>query len=64
MINIGRSLNQRVIAEGVECGAQLEFLQSHGCSEGQGYYFSHPLAAEQAVKLFDTGLSCGSFVAQ
>jgi diguanylate cyclase (GGDEF)-like protein/PAS domain S-box-containing protein len=64
MINIGRSLNQRVIAEGVERSSQLEFLQSHGCNEAQGYYFSHPLAAEQAVKLFETGLSCGSFGVQ
>lgn len=60
MINIGRSLNQRVTAEGVETYSQLEFLQRHGCNEGQGYYFSHPLVAEQAVKLFETGLSCGS----
>jgi diguanylate cyclase (GGDEF)-like protein/PAS domain S-box-containing protein len=61
MINIGKSLNQRVIAEGVETSSQLKFLQRHGCSEGQGYYFSRPLAAEQAVKLFETGLACGNF---
>ena len=51
MINIGMSLNQRVIAEGVETSAQLKFLHSHGCAEGQGYYLSHPVAAEQAGKL-------------
>jgi diguanylate cyclase (GGDEF)-like protein len=51
MISIGKSLNQRVIAEGVETRAQLKFLQSHGCGEGQGYYFSHPVAAEQAGKV-------------
>jgi diguanylate cyclase (GGDEF)-like protein/PAS domain S-box-containing protein len=56
MINIGKSLNQRVIAEGVETRSQLEFLQGHGCDEGQGYYFSHAIAAEQAGKLFKTGL--------
>jgi diguanylate cyclase (GGDEF)-like protein/PAS domain S-box-containing protein len=55
MINIGRSLNQRVIAEGVETREQLNFLQRHGCSEGQGYFFSHPVAAEQAVELFRAG---------
>ncbi|MHB8756147.1 MAG: putative bifunctional diguanylate cyclase/phosphodiesterase [Candidatus Acidiferrales bacterium] len=56
MINIGRSLKQRVIAEGVETRAQLNFLQRHECGEGQGYYFSHPVAAEQAGKLLETGI--------
>jgi EAL domain-containing protein (putative c-di-GMP-specific phosphodiesterase class I) len=59
MINIGKSLNRRVIAEGVETLEQLKFLQSHGCCEGQGYYFSHPLAAEQAGKLLEAGIQEG-----
>jgi EAL domain-containing protein (putative c-di-GMP-specific phosphodiesterase class I) len=56
MIKIGKSLNRRVIAEGVETRSQLDFLQRHECSEGQGYYFSHPVVAEQAGSLFKTGL--------
>jgi diguanylate cyclase (GGDEF)-like protein/PAS domain S-box-containing protein len=59
MINIGKSLKQRVIAEGVETRAQLEFLQRHGCGEGQGYYFSRPVAAAQAGKLFNAGVREG-----
>jgi diguanylate cyclase (GGDEF)-like protein/PAS domain S-box-containing protein len=59
MINIGKSLNQRVVAEGVETRGQLEFLQSHGCDEGQGYYFSHPVAADQAAKLLEAGIQEG-----
>jgi diguanylate cyclase (GGDEF)-like protein len=59
MINIGNSLGQRVIAEGVETVAQLKFLQSHGCGEGQGYYFSHPVPAEQARKLLKAGIREG-----
>jgi diguanylate cyclase (GGDEF)-like protein/PAS domain S-box-containing protein len=57
MISIGKSLNQRVIAEGVETRSQLDFLKRHGCDEGQGYYFSHPIVAEQAGNLLETGLS-------
>jgi EAL domain-containing protein (putative c-di-GMP-specific phosphodiesterase class I) len=53
MINIGKSLKQRVIAEGVETRAQLEFLKRHNCDEGQGYYFSRPVCAEQAGKLVE-----------
>jgi len=59
MINIGKSLNQRVVAEGVENRSQLNFLQRHGCDEGQGFYFSQPVVAEQAGSLFKTGLNQG-----
>ena len=59
MINLGRSLNQRVIAEGVETEEQVKFLQLHGCGEGQGYYFSPPVVAEQARKLFEEGIQAG-----
>lgn len=52
MINIGTSLKQRVIAEGVETQAQLNFLQLHGCGEGQGYYFSRPVPPEESMRLF------------
>ncbi len=45
VINMGRSLNMRVVAEGVEALDQLVFLKEHGCSEAQGYYFSRPLKA-------------------
>jgi diguanylate cyclase (GGDEF)-like protein/PAS domain S-box-containing protein len=51
MIDIGKSLKQRVIAEGVETRAQLDFLRLHECDEGQGYYFSRPVPAEQAAVL-------------
>jgi EAL domain-containing protein (putative c-di-GMP-specific phosphodiesterase class I) len=59
MINIGKSLKQRVIAEGVETRAQLNFLQRHGCNEGQGYYFSRPVVPEQAEKLIEAALRKG-----
>jgi diguanylate cyclase (GGDEF)-like protein/PAS domain S-box-containing protein len=59
MISIGRSLNQRVIAVGVETASQLDFLQRHGCGEGQGSYFSRPVLAEQAARLFKSGVHEG-----
>jgi EAL domain-containing protein (putative c-di-GMP-specific phosphodiesterase class I) len=62
MINIGKSLNHRVIAEGVETRSQLDFLQRHECSEGQGYYFSHPVVAEEAESLFQDGLQPATMV--
>lgn len=59
MINIGKSLKQRVVAEGVETRSQLDFLQRHGCDEGQGCYFSHPVTAEQVEKMFNTEVQEG-----
>ena len=56
MITLGRSLNHRVIAEGVETLEQLNFLRQHQCDEAQGYYFSRPVPAEEAGKLLDAGL--------
>jgi EAL domain-containing protein (putative c-di-GMP-specific phosphodiesterase class I) len=59
MINIGKSLNQRVIAEGIETRAQLKFLQHHACAEGQGYYFSRPVVAAQAATILAAGIQKG-----
>jgi len=55
VISIARSLNLRVIAEGVETQAELATLQAQRCDEAQGYYFSRPIAAEQFAKLLETG---------
>ena len=57
VVGMGKSLHQRVIAEGVETREQLAFLQAQGCGEGQGFYFSRPLTAEELVPLLQTGLS-------
>ena len=55
IIGMGKSLNQRVIAEGVETRDQLCFLQKQQCIEGQGFLFSHPLPAEDFARLLVQG---------
>jgi EAL domain-containing protein (putative c-di-GMP-specific phosphodiesterase class I) len=57
VINMGKSLKQRVIAEGVETVDQLTFLLAHGCDEGQGYYFSRPMVAQQFARLLEADRS-------
>src|SRR3984957_14113987 len=59
MIIVAKSLNRRGIAEGVETRSQLKFLKHHGCGEGQGYYFSRPVLADQAARLFKSGVQEG-----
>ena len=51
VIGMGKSLNQRVIAEGVETQGQLDFLLSRQCEEGQGFQLSHPVPAEDFARL-------------
>jgi len=44
---MAKSLKLRVVAEGVESKAQLNYLADHGCDVIQGYYFSKPLNSAQ-----------------
>ena len=55
IIDMGKNLKQRVIAEGIETQEQLSFLQAHQCAEGQGYFFSEPLAAAELAQLLEAG---------
>jgi EAL domain-containing protein (putative c-di-GMP-specific phosphodiesterase class I) len=50
VISMGKSLQMRVVAEGVETAPQLAFLRNHNCPEGQGYYFSRPVLAEECTR--------------
>jgi len=43
IIDLGRSLKLKVIAEGVETAEQEAYLTRRGCDIGQGYFFSKPV---------------------
>lgn len=52
IISLGKSLNLKTIAEGVETVEQLDLLKQKGCNQIQGYYLSRPLPSEEFVDFF------------
>ena len=50
-IGMARSLDLRVIAQGVETAEDLEFLWEHDCDEAQGNFFSRAVPPDQLTKL-------------
>jgi diguanylate cyclase (GGDEF)-like protein/PAS domain S-box-containing protein len=51
MVALAQSLQLRVLAEGVETTAQIEFLRTRGCRAAQGYYYSWPVGPERFLEL-------------
>jgi diguanylate cyclase (GGDEF)-like protein/PAS domain S-box-containing protein len=51
VINLGRSLGIKIVAEGIETDGQAEFLRRHRCHSGQGYIYSKALPAEAIPNL-------------
>ncbi|KQR36245.1 EAL domain-containing protein [Deinococcus sp. Leaf326] len=45
IVEMARSLNLAVVAEGIETGAQLDALRDLGCGYGQGYHLARPMDA-------------------
>jgi len=57
IINLCKSLNLNVIAEGVESKEQKDFMLENGCNLIQGYYYSRPIPADEMVLLLKKGFS-------
>ena len=51
IIDMGRSLNMEVVAEGVESEQQLAFLRAHRCGFGQGRLFGDAMTPEELLAL-------------
>ena len=51
ILGLGRSFGTRITAEGVETQAQLDLIVAEGCDEAQGYLFSRPVGASEALDM-------------
>ena len=49
LITLSKSLNMRLVAEGIETEAQRDYLRSQGVDLLQGYLFSRPIPIEQFI---------------
>ena len=56
VLELARTLNLRVTAEGVETRQQAEMLAAKGCEEAQGYYFGAPMSAASFAMQFKIGM--------
>ncbi|WP_068091082.1 putative bifunctional diguanylate cyclase/phosphodiesterase [Novosphingobium rosa] len=50
VIDLGRNLGIRTVAEGIETSEQLSHLAAKGCDIGQGFLLGRPMAAPQVVE--------------
>jgi diguanylate cyclase (GGDEF)-like protein/PAS domain S-box-containing protein len=55
IVQLARSLELEVIAEGIETATQWDELRALGCRSGQGYLFSRPLPVDQMTCLLEGG---------
>lgn len=51
IVGLGRSLDKRLVAEGVETQAQLDVIRQLGCHEAQGYLLGRPQPAQDVPRL-------------
>ncbi|MCU1380232.1 MAG: hypothetical protein JWN29_3215 [Acidimicrobiales bacterium] len=59
IIGLGRTLELRVVAEGIEQPEQRDSLQALGCGLGQGYLFARPMAYEHFLDFLPTVVASG-----
>jgi EAL domain-containing protein (putative c-di-GMP-specific phosphodiesterase class I) len=49
IITLAKTLQLKVVAEGIETSLQRKLLTELGCDSGQGYWFAKPMPAREAV---------------
>ncbi len=60
MIQVAQSLDMVPLAEGVETEGEYVFLRSNGCRLAQGFWFAHPMPADDLTRLARRGEGLGA----
>ena len=55
IVQMGRDLGYRVVAEGIETDCERALLTAWGCDYGQGWHFGRPMPAEKFVEWITEG---------
>jgi EAL domain-containing protein (putative c-di-GMP-specific phosphodiesterase class I) len=55
VVGLGRALNLRTVAEGIELPLQAQRLQRLGCHAGQGFFWSPAVPAHEALAVVRAG---------
>jgi diguanylate cyclase (GGDEF)-like protein len=56
VLAVARHFRLKVIAEGIETAAQVEYLRTVGCEYAQGFYYAHPLLPQEILDHIERGL--------
>ncbi|MEN8303153.1 MAG: EAL domain-containing protein [Campylobacterota bacterium] len=57
VIALAKSLNLKVVAEGVETREQKDFIVENGCDNIQGYFYAKPMPADELERVLLEGLT-------
>ncbi len=57
ILAMGKTLNMKMIAEGVEDEYQYNYLKEKGCDIIQGYYFAKPMTEDEFIEFLSKGIS-------
>jgi EAL domain-containing protein (putative c-di-GMP-specific phosphodiesterase class I) len=49
IVELARAIGATTVVEGVETAEQLALIRGIGCDQAQGYFLSHPLAAQDVA---------------
>jgi PAS domain S-box-containing protein len=55
LIALAHGLGLKIVAEGVECAEQLDWLRAQGCDKAQGYYLGRPAPLDALLATISPG---------